>query len=257
MADLDDYLKTIKLYQWVAPDPRPKLITKEDYDRQFSRDLVGSWCNDDSMMPSPMTKYVVFEEGGTGYIAGAFFTAFSGKFEWREKGERNIEVRSVDEPEAWYPVRWGFADGSRVWVDLYDSEADDDDPSWPDSELIQELFCDRLRLNDRRAWDDSHRVEDTPSDAEEISVDGRTAWISRGDTYWKLHESQLVVTVANVHEDGQDQHFFTTIFIAPNSAKRTTGIFDHAPGHVDRERFLEAAARIVHAIRYAFGEPKS
>lgn len=99
-SPLDAYLATLKLYEWVQPEPI-RFKCQRDFIDAFTCNLIGTWSNDDAMMPSPTTRWVGFREDGTGYVEGAFFTEYSGQFQWREKGERLIEVRDVEESASW------------------------------------------------------------------------------------------------------------------------------------------------------------
>jgi len=257
MTDLQEYLKTLRLWQWAAADPHPKLKTMEDYVREFSRNLVGTWSNDDGMMPNPMTQDAVFSEDGTGSIQGAFFTAYSGKFEWRERGDHVIEVRSGDEPTIWSSLCWKFIDGNPILLHLWVDESDYEDDPPPNSDLISSLVFEPLRLSDRRSWDDSARISEVPRDALEVTVNSEAAWVSEGrterSTFWILHQPPYEITAANIVEDsGQDGHFFSLSFVSAKTGRLISGYFDHAPGHVDRPRFLELAALILLAIRHKY-----
>jgi hypothetical protein len=242
-TDLDAYMRTLQLYAWALPTP-DKLKTPEEFARVFSRNLIGTWTNEAETMPSPMGQDVKFNADGTGYVSAAFFTGYSGRFEWREKGERLIEVRNGDESDAWYPLTWEISGPNAISLDCEEvSELTD---------LVDCLIADILFLSDGRGWSPTEG-DDMPRDAEEIAVNGEAAWISQGDTSWELRQGPYKVTVANTDDDGKACYFFSVGFVAPGTGKRYTGVYDHALGHIDRETFLIVAARILSDLRRVYG----
>ncbi|MGV3618009.1 MAG: hypothetical protein ACO1SV_22005 [Fimbriimonas sp.] len=153
----------------------------------------------------------------------SFFTAFSGLFEWRDKGERLIEVRS--ESEAWIPVRWSFfGDTPGLYLD-----------SESDSEPIVELTSASLILADGRVAIEYPPVDPVPDDAEPVAFEGPAAWVSTGSTershYWKFHQRPYEVTVANFREDGRAQHRFSLNFTVPKTGARMFGHCEEAGPH--------------------------
>ena len=129
-----------------------KLKTVEEYRTHFTRDLIGVWSSDIGM-PSPIDKTIVFYEDGRGYVEGAFFTSYSGEFEWRSVGDKMIDVCSVDESPKWYRLQWWFAEPKGTQEDrpqLYLHEIEDrEDPDEPyrQSELISSILMDPLTFS--------------------------------------------------------------------------------------------------------------
>lgn len=136
-----------------------------------------------------------------------------------------------------------------VWLDPVRSALNQEE----EPACIDSLISDPLILCDGRSWVECEEEDEIPNEAEAVTVDGKAAWLSKGDTYWELRQGPYKVTVANVAEEGKASHFFGVGFVIPDTRKRYSGYFDHAPGHVDRETFLNVAGRIAVGLRKTYG----